>query len=277
MADMGLTEVSAAVMTEISEFVQAELKQRAKLLPTVQNFPAAPGMGQVDITRAGGFTANDKAENTDLTAQTITFAADSLALDKHKAVYVVLEDIANIQARPDVTEQILTRMASEMALQIDRDIVTELESVSTAAPDHLIAYADATSYKKADVLEARALLHEQNVPFNECYIGVSPRSEVSLLAVDDFVHVDKYGSSEAVMNGEIGRLYGARVIMSNVFDDAKTVTWHPTHCAVAIQQQLNFERDRSLAKIATEFLANQLYGVKVLDSGLRGVVQGTAA
>lgn len=276
MADMGLTEVAAGVMDEVSRFVQAELKQKAVLANLVQNFPVGPGRDSVKITRAGGFTAAAKAENTALTAQVITFAADTMALDQHKAVYVKLEDIASLQATPDVVEQILMRMASEMAYDVDAYIVTKLEATSASAPDHRLAYADATSFKKADILAARQLLHVQNVPFNECYIGVSPASEVSLLAIDDFVHADKYGSSEGLVNGELGRLYGAKVIMSNVFADAKTLVWHPSHVAFARQQNITFERDRDLANVATEYLATQLFGAQTLDSGKRGVLLGTA-
>lgn len=277
MADMGKTEVTSAILQDVSKFVQAELKQRAKLMPLVQNFPVAAGMDSVRINRAGGFTAEDKAENTALTAQVLTFAADILAMDKHKAVLVRLEDIAGLQSNIDTVGEILTRMATELALAVDRDIEAQLRLTSAAAPDHRIAYADATSLKKADVLAARRLLHEQNVPFNECYMGVSPASEVSLLAIDDFVHADKYGSNEAIMNGEIGKLYGARVIMSNVFDDARTIVWHPTHCAFGMQQNLTFKTADDLPNVAKEYLAVQLYGAKVLDLGLRGVLLGSAS
>lgn len=277
MADMGNTEVASAILADVSKFVQAELKQKAKLMPLVQNFPVAPGMGSVAINRAGGFTAADKVENTALTAAVITFVADTLALDKHKAILVRLEDLANLQSNIDTVGEILSRMSTELALQIDRDIEAELRLTIEAAPDHRLAYADATSLKKADILTARRLLHEQNVPFNECYLGVSPASEVSLLAVDDFVHVDKYGSSDAVMNGEIGRLYGCRVIMSTVFDDLRSLFFHPSHVAFAMQQNLTFKTADDLPNVAKEYLAVQVYGVKVLDSGRRGVLLGSAA
>lgn len=276
MADMGLTEVSAAVAKQVSTFVQAELKQKSVLIPLVQNFTAAPGIDTIKIPKAGGFTAEDKAENTALTAQVITFSTDDLALDKHKAVLVRLEEIAQIQATPDVVGAILSRMSSELAYKIDVAIAAQLELTSASAPDHRLAYADATSLKKADLLAARALLHAQNVPFNECYIGVSPASEVSLLAIADFVSVDQYGSNAPVVMGELGRLFGARVVMSNVFATAKTVIWHPTHCAFAMQQALNFKTQDDLENIAKMYLASQIYGTKVLDSGKRAVLLGSA-
>jgi hypothetical protein len=198
-------------------------------------------------------------------------------MDQHKAVLVRLEDIAGIQSNINTVGEILTRMSTELALAVDKTIEAQLRLTSAAAPDHRLAYADTVSFKKADILEARKLLHIQNVPFNECYIGVSPASEVSLLAIDDFVHVDKYGSSQAIMNGEIGRLYGAVVVMSNVFADARTLIWHPTHCAFGMQQNLTFKTADDLPNVAKEYLAVQLYGAKVLDTGKRGVLLGSAS
>ena len=83
MADMGKTEVTSAIMQDVSKFVQSELKQKAKLMPLVQNSLVAPGMDSTRINRAGGFAAADKLENTSLTAQLITMAADILNMDKH--------------------------------------------------------------------------------------------------------------------------------------------------------------------------------------------------
>lgn len=277
MADMGKTEIDAVSLESISAFIQAELKQKSVLYPTVQQFAAPAGADMIKIPRAGGFTSESKAENTSLTAQVLTFATDDLLLDKHEAVLTRLEDFANLQASPNVVEEILKRMASEIAYAIDTDVVACLEATSASAPDHRIAYADATSLKKADVLEAKKLLAIQNVPFAECFMAISPASEASLLAVDDFVHADKYGSSQAVMNGELGRLYGCRVIISNQIADAKTIVYHPTHVAFAMQQSLSFETQRDLPNVATEYLAHQVYGCKTLDSGKRGVMLGTAS
>lgn len=276
MADMGLTEVSAAIMQEVSAQVQMELKQKSVLIPLVKNYVAGPGMDTIKIPRAGGFTAADKAENTALTAQVITFASDDLALNKHKAILAKLEDIAGLQAKPDVVGEILSRMASEMAYAIDVDIVAQLELTSASAPDHRLAYADTVSLKQADLLAARQLLHVQNVPFNECIIGVSPASEASLLAIADFVRADAYGVASGLVNGQLGTLYGAKVVMSNVFADAKTVIWHPSHVAFAMQQSMSFKVQDDLDNVAVKYMASQIYGTKVLDSGKRAVLLGSA-
>lgn len=278
MADMGLTEVQATVQETVSSMVQEYLIQESVLIPLVMNIPSMPGEDRVKIPRSGDdFTADTKAENTALTAQTITYTTDDLLLDKHKAVQVRVEDRANVQSMIALVSDLIPRMSKVLALDIDTSIVAQLELASAAAPDHRLAYDNAATLGKADLLIARQLIHEQNLRFNECYIGVSPASEKNLLAIDDFVHVDKYGSTAAgLSNGEIGRLYGARVVMSNEFDDAKTIVWHPSACAFSRQINPLFEDDRDVPNLATLYSLSHLYGAKVLDAGVRQVVLGTA-
>lgn len=278
MADMGKTEVAAVVEERISAEIQMQLIEMSKLVPTVANYSqyAMKGNDTVKIPRAGDFTVDDKVENTAVTPQVLTYATDDLLLDKSKVIQVLLEDDAELEALPDIVSDIIGRMARQLALQVDTDIVAQLELTSAAAPDHRIAYANATDLGKADILEARRLLHEQNVPFNECYIGVSPASEKALLAISDFVHADTYGSAAGIQNGELGRLYGGTVIMSNEFDDAKTMVWHPSHVGFALHKSPNFETDRQLDKLANLYSIHQKYGTKVLDAGVRGVLLGTA-
>jgi len=277
MANMTTTQVDAGIMERVSSTIQELLIQEAVLMPTVMNVLAQPGEDRVKLTRAGRFTVNTKAEDTAVTAQTITYAADNVDLDQHKVVQVLVEDRANVQFTPDLVEDVVMRMSKEMALDIDKYIIDQLDAVSAAAPDHAIVYANATDLKKADILAARTLLHIQNVKFNECFILVSPTMESSLLAVDDFVHADKYGSAEGLRNGELGKLYGATVIMHTEADDAKTLVYHPSHVAFAMQIAPKFERDRKVEDLGDLYSLSQLYGATTLDSGKRGVLLGSAA
>ena len=274
---MGKTEIDATVQELVSSVIQEQLIQNAKLMPLVQNHSAEAGIDKIKIPRAGNFTVDTKAENVAVTPQVLTYATDDLDLDQYKVIQVLLEDNAQLQAKPDIVRDVLGRMGKQLALAVDTYIVTLLEAVSLAAPDHKIAYANATDLKKADLLAARTLIHTQNLEFNECFIGVSPASESSLLAVDDFVHVDKYGAdANGLRLGEIGKLYGAPVIMSNEFDDLKTMIWHPSHVAFAMQMAPKFETDRILDKLSNLYSISQLYGGVTQDSGLRGVLLGTA-
>lgn len=277
MADLGVTEIAATVQETVSSLVQEYLIQEAVLMPRVMNIPSMKGEDRVKIPRSNtALTADDKVENTSVTAQVVTYATDDLLLDQHKAIQIRIEDKAMVNSMVDLMSDIIPRMVKTLALDIDNKIVAQLELASAAAPDHRLAYDNATSLGKVDLLNARQLIHQQNLRFNECYIGVSPASESNLLAIDDFVHVDKYGSSGGLVNGELGRLYGATVIMSNEFDDLKTIVWHPSAVAFSRQMDPKFERDRDVPNLADLISLSHIYGAKVLDSGVRQVLLGTA-
>lgn len=275
--ETGVTEVAAVQQALIASIVQDTLKQNSVLLGTVTDYSAFAEAGNksVAIPRRTQFAAADKAENTDLTAQEMTFATDTIALDKHKAIYAILERIAGVQAKPNVKAEIVKEMALELALQIDKDIYTQLKLASASAPDHRVAFAGAT-LAKADIVNARKLLNMQNVPMANRYLAVNPLHESELLLIDDFVSVEKYGSTGPVQLGELGRLFGFTVLMSNVVGDLNVVAYHKSACAFAQQVAPEFETDKNLAKVADEFLMHVLYGAKVLDSGKRQVLVGTA-
>jgi hypothetical protein len=279
MADIGVTETSATAVDIVAGIVQDVLKQTSFLIPTVTDFSsyAVKGAKEVQIPRRTQFAAGDKAENSALTAQVLTFAVDAISLAKHKAILARMESIAAIQAMPDVEAEIIKEMAAELALQIDKDLYVQLKLASAAAPDHRVAFANASTLGKSDILNARYLLNTQVVPGMDRYLLVNPLHEKELLAIDDFVHVDKYGSANPVQLGELGMLYGSKVIMSTVCEDNNVIYYHKSAVGFAMQKAPTFESMRDLPNVATEYLLWELYGSKVMDSGKRQVLIGTAA
>jgi len=281
MADMGVTEVSATIEQLVSAMVQEELKEKAVIAPTVEDRSSlvGPGMNQISFPKAGGFTAATKAENTDLTAQVITYTTDDLALDQHKAILVKLEDFANIQAKPDVVADIVKRMSSELVLDIDTYLYTKLQAASAAAPDHRIGYANnpTDTIQETDILEARKLLNIQFADPSERFLLVSPAQEKNMLSLANFIQADRYGATDPLHNGELGRVYGFRVLVSTVVDDLKTIAYTRDAVSWAMQKAISFEQDRNLASVASEYLMHTIYGAKELQGGKHQVMVGTAA
>jgi len=138
MADvlMGVTETSAAALDVISSRVQEYLQQESKMLPLVSNFSdlVVPGSKQVEIPRSGGFTVNSKSENTAVDAQAITYSTDSIALDQHKVIQWLIEDIASEQTVVRVVEDALMKAGKDMARDIDQALINRLEAASAAYP-----------------------------------------------------------------------------------------------------------------------------------------------
>ena len=277
MAQMGLTEVSATSMDVIASIVQDTLKQESKLLPLISDYSAfaVKGAASVKVPRRTQFTAADKAENTALTAQELTFAVDQISLDKNKAIYAALEKVAELQATPNVESEIIMEMAKELALQVDKDIFAQIALASSASPDHRIAFVG-SDVAQTDLLQARYLLNVQSVPMDGRFLGIAPDQEKALLSISDFVRADAYGSAGGLVAGEIGRLYGMTVVMSNVFTAARAYVWHKSAVGFAQQMTPEYSTDVDLKNTAKEYLLQHVYGVKVLDSGKRQVLLGSA-
>jgi N4-gp56 family major capsid protein len=275
MAEIGLTEVSAVQQTVVANVVQQVLKQKSILLPTIMDYSAWVPQGSVacKVPRRTQFTAADKSENSALTAQELTFSADTISMDKHKAVYASLERYAMVTANVDVKAQILIEMAEELALQIDKDIIVELKLASTSAPDHLLDYANTPTdtLAIADITNARALLNTQNVPMEDRYLLISPTQEKALLNISDFVRADAIGSAGGLINGQIGRVFGFNVLMHSTLSAADAIFYHKSAVGHAKVLQPEFLQNVSVSKVADEFALHLLYGNKVLDSGKRQV------
>lgn len=277
MADalMGVTETSASALANISSAAQLYLQQESKLLPTVSDFSslAVPGASSIKLPRSGGFTVGDKSENTAVDSQIITYAADTISLNQHRVVQFLLEDIADQQAMVNVVQDALLKASKDLAYDIDAKIKAEFDNASTSAPDHVIQYNDATNedIELVDVLSMRKLLVDQNIDPRQCFLGVGSAQEKNMLAIDNFISAEKYGSNEPIMNGEIGKIYGMRVIVSNVFSGTDSYAWHPSAVGFAMQQAVRVQRDYDLSQLAWRYSLDYIGGFEVLDSGKRVV------
>lgn len=281
MADVltGLTETSATAEAIVSAEVQEVLVAQMVVPPTISDYSSmvGPGMDRVKIPRFGSFTVNTKAENTAVDAQSVAFATDSLLLDQHKVVQVLVEDIADLQAKVAITQVYVQQMAKDLAADMDLKLINDIETgTSASAPDHRVAYAGAT-LAKADILGARQLLNTQNVPMADRTLLVSPVSEAALMAISEFTRVDEAGGSAALRNGQIGKLFGFDVIMSSQVEDAKTLAYHKSAHAFARQLAPRVQQFNDIPNLAQRWSVDHIFGSKSLDSGKRQVLLGSAS
>jgi N4-gp56 family major capsid protein len=278
MADalLGKTEVDAVSQEVISTIVQDLLIQEAKLIQTVSDFSslAEAGSDKIKIPRSGGFTVGDKSENTAVDAQIVTYATDDLDLNKHKVIQVLMEDYAKLQSKINAVQDMTIKAAKALALQIDTDIIAGLVATSASSPDHRIALAG-SDLAEADILSAKELLDLQNVPQDERYFVIGADFMADLMTVANFIQAERYGSNMNLLKGEVGMAYGFRFIMHTGLTTTG-VAYHKSHVAFAMQQSLRYQSMPDLANLAVRHSFDQVYGVKTLDSGKRGVLVGSA-
>jgi len=276
MAEIGLTETSPTSASIVASIVQDVLRNKAVIMPSVTNYSGMIGKGasSLKIPKRTQFTAATKLENTALTSQELIFTFDELFLSKHEAVYTVLEDIASIQSSVSVEAEIIKDMADELAIKLDAAILAEMKLTSATAPDHrqLFANTPADTVQEADIIEGRRLLDVANVPSDGRILLVHPDQEANMLKIANFIQAERFGSNDPVRNGQIGRVYGMDVLKSNLAAPGELLMYHASHCGWAMQKAPSFKQMDKLASVGREYLLDQIYGVKVLDGGKRGVL-----
>lgn len=114
----------------------------------------------------------------------------------------------------------------------------QVEAVARKAEDALatvmngLASEDTFALSASDadtedtILAARETLSEANVPSADRFLAVSPQIATRLLSVDKFVKVNEAGSSDALRNAVIGRLYGFTIVESNALTAGTAVAYH---------------------------------------------------
>jgi len=273
---MGVTDIANVTQSLIQSLVQNQLKESMRLAPTVLDYSslAVPGASGFSIPRGSALSAADKSEATDVVASHFTYAADAVTYS-HKYVSVDVEDIAKFEAKIALVEDLTGRMGVALADAMDTLINTQLLLASSSAPDHQVKYNDATNedLQLNDITGAKKLLEIQKVEKMDRYLLICPSQENNLLQIADFVNVDKYGSREAILNGEIGRIFGFRVIVHNENESAtQSIFYHKSHACFGMAQDVKIEVWRNGKNLSDLITASFLGGAKVLDAGKRGVV-----
>jgi hypothetical protein len=269
--EVGKTEVDATVEEIVALQVQEVLTASAVLPGSVLDYSAqvGPGMDRLKIPRFTNFTVKTKAENTATTNEDLAFATDNLDLNQHKYVRFLVEDIASLQAKVAVVDQYVSQAARDLAAEMDAYVIGVIDAgVSAAAPDHILA---AGSTRKDDIIAARETLNLANVPMDRRFMLIGPDVEAEILAITDFVEVQKYGSADAIQNGELGRLFGFQVLMSTQQASAEVLFYHPTTCAFARQLSPRVQRENDLDHLGQKVVIDHLYGAVSLDGGKRTV------
>ena len=275
------SDVSTTSLDPISQMVQMFLSQTGVLVQTVMDATSTVGPGQdsASYPKGTGFTAEDVTDDdsTLLQAQVATFTIDKMDLDKHKAVLVAVKEKASIQSLVNLMSEIQIRQTQAIVDAMEASIYAALAATSASAPDHRVAFDTTGVIALSDISKSAYLLDVQNVPQTERFLIINPKQKMQLRALGDFTDASKYGSNEVLMTGEIGEIFGFRVLSTNAVTADRAVAYHRTHAVFAMQQQMRFKMQDDLDQVATKMLITALYGVKTLDSGKRGVLMGSAS
>ena len=179
-----------------------------------------------------------------------------------------------MQSRISVEAELAKSAGKDMGNYIDDQIIANLKLASAAAPDHLrdldgaATAGVASSITLEGISTARQLLNRANVPQTDRWLVIPPEQEKALIDLDNFRNADKYGDRSALLRGEIGQIYGFRVMVHNGLASNEACAYHKDCSAVAVQQEIKFESRRADLRVqATDYSFALGMGDTVLNDG----------
>lgn len=272
MADIitGVSEVDATRQELVAAMVQRELKAQAIVASSMMDVSqfAEPGSKTIKFPKATSFNVEKKLSGSAASAQALTYTTDDLPLDQHAVIQWIIEKRASLQSRVNLEMEAIKRASSSHARQVDQDL---LDAMSAGAA---LSVTISGSFGREEITEARRKLRAAHFPIEagKVFLLCGPTLEESMLNVADFINAEKYGASEPVQNGEIGKVFGLKVLVSNLITTSLAYVYHSEGLALGFQQMPEFEEQPDLANLGMRQSLDQLYGLKVLQSG-NGIVK----
>lgn len=265
------TTVDATRMEFIVEMVQRELAAAAKVRPLILDVSqwAVKGNKSIEFPKMSSFSVTERADGAAVDASALTYTTDQLDLNINASVQWLLEKKADIQSRLMLLQANIQRAASAHARAVDAKIIQAMFAGAAAGND--VTYNGAAI--EDNILEVVKNMDEANVPEEGRILLFRPAQKSLLLGVENLVQTNRYGSSEPILKGEIGMAYGLKFVMSNNtsagFVDGVMLGFHKESAAIGFQLDPMFdeESDIKYGAGAKRYALDQLYGVKVLQSG----------
>lgn len=284
MAVMQSTPNTAATEMElILSIVQEELVRTAKLRPTIRDFSAGAtkGIKSIEIPRYDTHFSDPQAQpadGTSVTAQDVTFVTDKIDLDKFETLPYEIPDQVSLQTTINLEAELAASAGRKIGNRFDDCTIAELRLAADGTgglPDHIIQLSGAANLliTVSDIAEARRLLNRAEVREDSRFLLVSPEQEKAMLDIENFIRADQYGSREALLTGEIGKVFNFRVMVHNGLIAAEAIAYQSDAVGYAIQKEMRFETRRAdLKKQLTEYAFSYGWGFTVLEQGVKQVL-----
>lgn len=161
-------------------------------------------------------TISDYVKNvTAINPQTLATTDETLVIDQSKMFAFEVDDVDQRQVRN--SGDLLTKAAFRAAFGLAKTLDTHLLTKMTTSAGNILTAQDVATADAAFLLlrRLRMSLNKANVPDENRFVIISPEFEALILGDGRFIDASRYGSTTPILNGEIGRAIGFRVLTSN--------------------------------------------------------------
>ena len=233
----------------------------------------------VHINSIGAITVKDNTKNTDIAdPDALTTTEQTLVIDQCKYFNFQVDDVDNVQAAGDLVDTAMSRAAYSLADVADAYLLKTI--AAGAASGNTVGAASGPIALTAEnvyenIVKLRTKLDKANVPNPGRTIVVPPEVYALLLMDDRFAKSDAAAGQSALLNGEVGRVAGFTVYMSNNVrtgtgtDTGKTpyfeITAQVSTATTYAEQIIKTEAYRLEKRFADAVKGLHVYGAKVTD------------
>jgi len=275
MADAitGNTELGATKQDLIASLVQRELAFKAKLLPyftDVSNF-AIPGAQSISFPKLTSFTVVDRSEGVAGDATALTATVDKLDLSINAYVAYIIDSMTKKQANIQSEMEFAKRAASSHGRYVDSQILAALAtgaaSFQNVGADADVTYANLTAMQEA-YLTADGLMED-----GVWIASVAQNSAIVNLA--EFKDTSAFGEM-VIRDGYVKQILGMPVVIHNGLSAPELYLCSKESLAIGFQSAPSMDEQpaNEFGVGSTRVAVDQLFGIKVLQTGLKGAASG---
>jgi len=257
-----------------SEAIYKYFEAGLKLRGSVDDYSSlvTSGGDTINIPKIAMDGTNDKAVNTEVTYSISgTETSVALAINKHKYLANIFEDMAVIQSSPELLTKYAKMMGESLARGVEDDLWTELDGFQTSQ--------DLTASNRVQAADLEAILnnlYSQDIDPNTCSMAVNNNILSDMLnpsagIAQYFIRQDAVGDGAGLRTGAVGLIYGmdvfySRSISSSASDGTKVGAVYPSSaCAFAAQKDVRVQSQYDVGFIGTKVVADMIYGMKLVD------------
>jgi len=253
----------------------------------VMNFPFNPDTG-TDATWVTALNDGDNvgtAFNDASSGTTQKHALTEVTLTAHKLAtreylgYEEEED-ALIPVAGMIRDAIVRRMARTSDASILGTGVTapftELEELAGGHSDNTVTTASASDVVvKAEILTARKNMGQWGMNPSDLVVFLSQAAYYNLLDDTDVVTVDKYGDKATILTGELGKLWGMPLVVSDAFEatgagTAQVIIVNPSNYLLGNYRSLTIEQATDVIAQQKAMVATRRFGFLAKEAGADG-------
>ncbi len=226
----------------------------------------------IHIDYVNNLTAGDKVANTEVTFSSNTEGKITLTVNKHKYVAVRIENIAEVQSKPDLRKEYTEKMGYALQKQIDSDLLALYSGCSVTK-----GYTT-SKITLSTILDVMQSMDENEVPQENRYFVVSAAQKRALLEIPEMIRNDYRGDSNALKTANLGSLLGFQFFWTNQVPKTGTnptvshnLAFHRDAFALVMQVAPRIEADYNIRHKAWELVGDTIYGVgEVRDDSVLG-------